>query len=195
MCCRYYMASDIKEKLEEELGMQPGSLSGVKPGDVSPGDNPLVFIHRGDRVVPENIGWGIPGPGNKLIINARAETVFNKRMFCDGILHRRCIVPASLFYEWDKDKTKVSFERPSGDPIYLAGFFNDTDNGRRFVILTTSPNESVKRIHDRMPLIMAKDEVAAWLLDERAAGELLKKEGPQLDNDRKYEQLSLFDMM
>ena len=192
MCCRYYMASDIKEKLEEELGLPEGTLSGIKPGEVSPGENPLVFIRRDDRVVPENIRWGLSGPGKNLIINARSETVFDKKMFCDGILHRRCIVPASLFYEWDKDKTKVAFERPDKGPVYLAGFYDDTDDGKRFVILTSDPNESVKDIHDRMPLIMDKGEVAAWLGDERVARKLLKKEGPELKNDREYEQLSFF---
>ncbi|MCQ2401360.1 MAG: SOS response-associated peptidase [Lachnospiraceae bacterium] len=189
------MASELKEKIRDELGISGGSLSGMKTGEVSPGENPLVFIHKNDALVPENITWGIEGPNRSLIINARSETVFEKKMFCDGILHRRCIVPASLFYEWDGDRTKVAFSRPDGNPIYLAGFYDDTKDGKRFVILTTSPNESMKDIHDRMPLIMDKDEVAAWLGDERVARKLLGKKGPVLNNDRKYEQLNLFDFM
>lgn len=192
MCCRYYMAFEIKEKLKEELGLSENALSGIKEGDVFPGEDPLVFIHRDNRVAPENIRWGLNGPNRKLIINARSETVFDKKMFCVGIRERRCIVPASLFYEWDKDKTKVAFERPDRGPVYLAGFYEDTEDGKRFVILTTRSNESMKDIHDRMPLIMNKEEVAAWLGNESVARMLLKKEGPELRNDRKYEQLSLF---
>ena len=92
----------------------------------------------------------------------------------------------------DKDKNKVTFFRQDESPIYLAGFYQLSDNKDSFVILTTAANESMIKVHDRMPLMIEKDAVRDWLNDSDAAKEMLKAPMPQLKSRREYEQLSLF---
>ena len=101
-------------------------------------------------------------------------------------------MPAAGFYEWDKEKNKVTFFRKDKSPIYLAGFYQLSENHDSFVILTTAANESMIRVHDRMPLMIEKDKVRDWLYNNEAAKEMLSADMPLLDSSREYEQLSLF---
>ncbi|MDO4487490.1 MAG: SOS response-associated peptidase family protein [Eubacteriales bacterium] len=202
MCCRYYMSDELKDRLEEELQLFGGYKLNkenekgkpvVIPGEVTPGMRPLVLrSENGGEIIPDNVYWGYEGPGKGLIINSRSESVFEKRMFADGIKNHRCVVPASVFYEWDADRTKVGFNRRDEKPIYMAGICTADSTDRRFSVLTTAADESVKGIHDRMPVILEKEEVGPWLTDGSLTESFLIKKNPPLDNDREYEQLSLF---
>ncbi len=151
-------------------------------------DNNKTF----DTINVSEIFWGIKGKDKKLIINARAETVLEKTMFSESVLRRRCILPAAGFYEWDKEKNKVTFYRNDKSPIYLAGFYQLSENRDSFVVLTTAANESMIQVHDRMPLMIDKAEVKDWLWDSYAAKEMLGEKMPQLNSHMEYEQLSLF---
>ena len=136
--------------------------------------------------------WGIEGKDNKLIINARAESVLEKPMFSGDFEHRRCVMPAESFYEWDKDRNKVTFFRKDKSPIYLAGIYQLSQNRDSFTILTTAANASMIRVHDRMPLMIERDNVRDWLYDYEAAKGMLSIEMPLLESRQEYEQLSLF---
>ncbi|MCR5558285.1 MAG: SOS response-associated peptidase [Butyrivibrio sp.] len=186
MCGRYVCYSQTEDDVEEELGLARGSLE-MAAGDVCPTDLAVVLTN-GLKI--NTMPWGLKE--KSLIINARAETALEKPTFGDSILRRRCIMPAGAFYEWDKDKNKVTFFRQDESPIYLAGFYQLSDNKDSFVILTTAANESMIKVHDRMPLMIEKDAVRDWLGDTDAAKEMLKAEMPQLKSHREYEQLSLF---
>lgn len=148
--------------------------------------------NTGCKIRVTDMHWGVTGKEKKLVINARSETALNKPMFSDSIIHRRCIMPAAGFYEWDKEKNRVTFFRKDRSPIYLAGFYQLSENRDSFVILTTAANESMIKVHDRMPLMIEKDKVRDWLYDNDAAKELLSANMPLLDSSREYEQLSLF---
>ena len=76
--------------------------------------------------------------------------------------------------------------------MYLAGIYSLSDNKDSFVILTTAANESMIKVHDRMPLMIEKQHVKDWLFDRNAAEELLRENMPLLDSYQDYEQLSLF---
>lgn len=119
-----------------------------------------------------------------LLINARSETVCEKKTFKE-LLHNRCIVPASYYYELDALRNKITFT--NHDILYFAALYDH----QQFVILTTQANDSVKRIHDRMPLILSEEEVDLWL-NEQETSSLLEKVGPVLENNQRMEQLSLF---
>lgn len=195
MCARYVIIERTLYDVEKELGLEEGSFD-MMYGDVTPAMNPLVLCaekgsgKRGIRMT--DMYWGLTGKDKKLMINARAESAFDKPMFADSIEHRRCVMPASAFYEWDKEKTKVTFFRKDKRPIYLAGFYQLSDNRDSFVVLTTSANESMIQVHDRMPLMIESESVRDWLYDRDAAKEMLNARMPQLDSHRDYEQLSLF---
>lgn len=108
------------------------------------------------------------------------------------MLHRRCIIPARGFYEWNKQREKYQFERYDGKPVLMAGFYNLYQEKERFVILTTEANASVRPVHERMPLVLEESEVENWLLDDKAEKACLQKVPAALEHRAEYEQMTLF---
>lgn len=162
-------------------------------GDISPSQIAPVMVARGDKIVGEFQRWGLPGFKGRQIINARAETVTEKTMFKRSIAWQRCVIPATGFYEWDSAKHKYLFQLP-GQPIYLAGIYDNSNNMNCFIILTTAPNESVSVIHDRMPLMLTREQVRPWLTDAGAALELLVSRPPLLQRTNCDGQLGFADL-
>lgn len=194
MCCRYYFSDKAAYKVESDLKLTKGALA-TRAGDITPGmATPGIIWNRtsNEDLALEDLFWGITSKDRKLIINARAESVTKKSMFADSIRNRRCILPAAGFYEWDASKTKFRFKRADEKPIYLAGFYDLSDNKDSFVILTTAANASMKPVHDRMPVMIDMGNVRDYLKDPAAALEMLKEPMPELDRSSDYEQLSLF---
>ena len=195
MCGRYYLGDTTAREVEIELGVQVNHEV-MKAGDITPAMSPMVLsATKGEQpkeICASSMFWGIYRNDKKLVINARSESVFEKTYFSDSILNRRLVIPAAGFYEWDKDKNKVSFFRKDKKPIYLAGFYQLSENKDSFVILTTAANESMIKVHDRMPLMIEKQNVMDWLVDTDAARKMLTMEMPLLDKHQDFEQLSLF---
>ena len=104
-------------------------------------------------------------------INARAETVATSGMFRGALAHRRCLVPANAFYEWVKTggpKVPYAFARTDGHPIAFAGLWEgfrwpSGEVMRTFCIITTTPNEVMRPIHDRMPVVLEPEDWPVWL--------------------------------
>ena len=163
-------------------------------GDIAPTNEAPVMISSGNKSVSEFQRWGIPGWLGGLMINARAETVCVKPMFRRSMAAQRCVIPASGYYEWDAGRHKYFFQLP-GKPIYLAGVYDNCEGNNCFVILTTAPNEVVKDIHDRMPLILNHDQVRPWLTDAQSALSLLTIVPPALQRSSEDGQLSFGDLM
>ena len=112
-------------------------------------------------------------------INARSETVASSGMFKAAFARRRCIVPAEAFYEWraaPAGKEPFAITRADGNPLAFAGIWEgwrdpDGEIVRTFAILTTSANAMMAALHERMPVILERDDWAAWLgggVDEAA---------------------------
>ena len=165
-----------------------GAATDIAPTNIAP-----VMIASGNRVVGEFQKWGIPNFQGKLVINARAETVTEKPMFRRSIAAQRCVVPASAYYEWDSGKRKYCFTLPD-QPLFFAGIYDVVNGMNCFVILTTAPNASVESIHDRMPLILTRDQVRPWLTDAATALELLAGRPPLLHKECCERQLSFADL-
>ena len=172
MCGRYFFDAETALEVEDELGLDSGLLS-VSSGDVTPAMSPAVITadrgSDGTSLKVSDMFWGVASKDKKLVINARAESALEKPMFSDSVERRRLVIPAAGFYEWDKDKNKVTFYKKDKSPIYLAGFYKLSDNKDSFVILTTAANESMIRVHDRMPLMIEKNAVKDWIGDSYAA--------------------------
>ena len=123
------------------------------------------------------LAWGlIPGfmkdaDGGRKPINARSETVASSGMFRGAFASRRCLIPMDAFYEWrttPNGKQPYAFARADGQPLVLAGIWEhwrapDGEVRRTFAILTTAANASMRRIHDRMPVIIEADDRTVWL--------------------------------
>jgi putative SOS response-associated peptidase YedK len=185
--------------------------------NIAPTQMLLGAIERnGERQLRE-FRWGLipswakdTSVGNKLI-NARAETVIEKPSFRKAFQTRRCVIPASGFFEWKHDtiqeevKADKSQEGPSlfeefdiarpktktktikqpfyfglktGEPFGFAGLYEywhspDGEKVRSCTIITTEPNDLVAPYHDRMPVILLKEDVQTWLDGETPEAERL----------------------
>ena len=115
--------------------------------------------------------WAKDAKGAFRQINARAETVARLPAFRDAFQKRRCVVPADGFYEWTGPKEArqpFRFHRPDGGLLLFAGLSESWQREpevweRTFTIITTGPNDVVRPIHDRMPVILPADVVDDWL--------------------------------
>lgn len=185
MCGRYTLFTD-KEQLEilkiisqinEKHHGQP-----VKTGEIFPTNTAPILIDGDHTLSPIPCVWGFPGFQGKsgVIINARAETAQEKRTFSQSLLQRRCLIPSTGFYEWDRQKQKYLFCLPGEDLLYMAGFYNEFQGERRFVILTTAANESVSGVHHRMPVVVRSGFAEDWVRDTSAALQYLRGPMPAL---------------
>lgn len=211
MCGRYYIDDETAQEIEKLVRKISDKM--MKKGDVRPADQTMVIhkgtwsdIHGGTQNGDHNgihnevqnlsvsdMAWGFPGfEKQKLLINARSETVMEKAAFKSSFQERRCIIPATGYYEWDKSKNKVQFEREDRNIIYMAGIWKPFEEKERFVILTTAANESVSPVHDRMPLILEENEWEKWILEDSFCEYAAHKIPVELKSIRPYEQMRLF---
>ena len=180
---------------EMDRKMDEGAFYGAagRTGAVFPSQKATVIMGREHHLEAEQMPWGFPRfEGRGLLINARAETAAERRTFRESVLHRRCVIPAKGFWEWNKSKEKFSFERPDAQVMFMAGCYDCFDGQERFVILTTEANSSVKPVHDRMPLILEQNELEDWVTDDGAAEYFMHKTPVLLEREAEYEQMSLF---
>ena len=183
MCCRYYYEDQIRDMMDDLLASQTIKTDGplqVEPGrDIRPSDASAVICRDGSGLKAVNMRWGFDNPYSKgLIINARSETATDKNLFSDSILNRRCVIPASGFYEWDAYKARFRFFLPDHELVLLAGFYREEQGVPRYTILTTEANGSMKPVHDRMPVMIGKDEIGPWISDNERLSEFLER--PQI---------------
>ena len=188
MCGRYQFSTikyqDLQMILEDAQRRSTSELNfhTLDDGEITPGIVAPVMIRNGQKVIADMQRWGWPGLRGGTIINARSETVCEKRLFQRSMAAQRCIIPAAAYYEWDASKHKYLFQL--GDkPLYLAGIYDCINGINCFIILTTAPNESVTPIHDRMPLILTREQVRPWLCDDYAAIHLLAAQPPLLQRE------------
>ncbi|MFT4145262.1 MAG: SOS response-associated peptidase [Mobilitalea sp.] len=184
MCGRYNIMfeedddeiMEIFQKLNEKY---QNSL--VKIGEVFPTDLAPIIVKEAKSVKPMLCAWGFPKfDGKGVIINARSETAFEKKTFRDSLLTRRCIIPSTGFYEWDKQKRKHLFRLEDTNALYMAGLYSIYKGEMRYVILTTNANESMEGIHDRMPLIIPKEDLETWILEDNKTNYFLHTTPPKL---------------
>ena len=191
MCGRYFIDAEMWREIKKICKQIDDSKLKVTQGDVRPTDMAVVLTGMGE-VHPEHMCWGFMSKYQEgLLINARAETVLDKPSFSNGIWYHRIVIPASGFYEWNRLREKNTFTRSDASVLYLAGFCDWFDNERRFVILTTAANESMLKVHDRMPLILEKEQLEDWFDNEKMQV-ILRQEPVMLKRQAEYEQLSLF---
>jgi len=177
MCGRFTLTLDAEE-LQEQL---PGIAipSQVAPRfNIAPGQPVLAIANDGKRTA-ELFTWGLvpswakdPEIGNRLI-NARAETLAEKPSFRGSYKHKRCLILADGFYEWQAapgGRTKVPhFIHLDGRTVFaFAGLWDNwqgTDGSliRSCTIITTAPNSLMASIHSRMPVILDAAAYSTWL--------------------------------
>ena len=189
MCGRYYIADeDSTIELREIIQEAQNNLryadmaSQIKTGEIFPTN--VAPVATSDGAIP--MKWGFPRWDDKgHIINARSETAFEKNMFRNSLLERRCAIPATGFYEWRleegaKKKTKYLFQPSNSAILYMAGCFKIVNDVPVFVILTTEANESIRPFHNRMPVMLQSPTLECWLDTYCDIGSVFKQEEPVL---------------
>jgi len=197
MCGRFTLNTtgrEIAVQFDLETELEVRARYNIAPTD----DSPIVRIP--DMAAPREasfLRWGLvpfwaddPSIGNRMI-NARAETVPDKPAYRAAFEKRRCIVPASGFYEWkpaDGGKQPYYIRRADEQLLGLAGLWErwtDDHSGEvveSFTILTGEPNELVADVHDRMPVILRPEDYDFWLdpamKDKEALHELVLQTYP-----------------
>jgi putative SOS response-associated peptidase YedK len=186
MCGRYVRRSD-KQKIAELFAIHGPVLADFGPSwNIAPQTfQPVIRLNRdtGEREIAL-MRWGLvpfwarDAKVGYSTINAQAETITISPTYREAFKHRRCLVPADAFYEWQKidSKTKQPFaiSLKTGEPYAFAGLWEiwrDTNAGtalRSFAIVTTDPNEVVQPLHNRMPVIVPERDYDRWLSTESA---------------------------
>ncbi|HBI73650.1 MAG TPA: DUF159 family protein [Clostridiales bacterium] len=182
MCGRFYVDDETIKEIEKIIKKIDNRLKAkTKQGDVYPTNQSPVLQEENNDIVLSNMIWGVPQYNRKgVIFNARSETALEKRTFADSMKYRRCLVPVKGFYEWDKSKNRIAFERPDEQVMLLAGIWNLYGLNKRFTIITTAANESMIPVHDRMPLIIEPEESEIWIKDDKSTEFLLHKPPKEL---------------
>ena len=183
MCGRYTIFTDADEReLFEiiEAARERYGDGSFKTGEIFPGDTvPVLTVPYFRR--PSLLTWGFPmKTGKRLIINARSETAAERPMFRDALASRRCIIPSTGFYEREAAKQKYLFTEPGTKILYMAGLYSFYEGEARFVILTAAANSSVSETHDRMPVVLRRHMLRAWLSDTGEAANIQRDVPPQL---------------
>lgn len=193
MCGRYYVDDDTLDEIEKVVKEIDDDIRNERISkDIHPTEKAPVIVNGEQGMRLTSIHWGYPGINNKgVIFNARSETVLQKRMFIRGIKNTRAVIPVKLFYEWNKSKEKNMFTRGDNEILYLAGFYDNIDGDNKFIIITTQANDSMKCVHDRMPLILEKNQIEEWLRDDSQIAKILSQVPVMLNRISEYEQQSL----
>jgi putative SOS response-associated peptidase YedK len=182
--CGRFIRSRERQAYARALGIRIEHLPEEPPGgwparyNIRPGTEVGVVRASHGGAQFSQLWWGLlpswsqdpkraPRP-----INARAETIAEKPAFRNLLRTRRCLVPADGFYEWQAapgGKRPYFLRMANGEPFFFAGLWDrwkSPDRGRQvesFTLFTTRPNTLVAQIHDRMPVIVKREDHARWL--------------------------------
>jgi len=185
MCGRFALKSRPKE-IAEEFGIPEPPLFKQR-FNIAPTQLVAAVRANPDRELAM-LKWGLvpswvddPTIGNRMI-NARAETIAKKPSFRDAFKQRRCLVVADGFYEWKKEGSgkqphyiRLKEDKPFGFAGLWERWSKDGEEIESCTIITCEPNEMMNPIHNRMPVILDREDYDQWLLgDSKEVGELLK---------------------
>ena len=184
MCGRYHIDTEeenikMRAILEELNRRQLPMREQVRTGEVFPSQiAPVILLEPEVGVTVRPFKWGFPRVGGGLVINSRSEKAEVTPMFQRAARERRCLIPASRFFEWrrvsgkkTKDKFAFGFAEPEeNELLYMAGFYGAFLGGYAgggydgFAILTCAADAQMLPYHDRMPVILRDEALRkAWL--------------------------------
>ena len=175
MCGRYSLIADLGE-LARRFEFEGDWLEFESSYNVAPTHNVLTVV-GGEARRAGYMRWGLIPHWAKdhrigsRMINARAETVAEKPSFRDSLRRRRCLVLADGFYEWQrngKEKRPMRVVMRSGEPFAFAGIWavwKDPEGNRipSCAIITTTANDVLEPIHERMPVVLPREAEQFWL--------------------------------
>ncbi|WP_257350826.1 SOS response-associated peptidase [Pseudalkalibacillus decolorationis] len=177
MCGRFTLTAEI-DLLMDWFEIDEWADNNLQPRfNIAPSQDLLAIVSNHGKRRAGFLKWGLvptwakdPSIGNKMI-NSRAETVMEKPSFRNAFKRRRCLIPADGFYEWKKEgkqKQPKYIQMKNKNLFAFAGLWEkwSDENGKSLhtcTILTTKPNELMEDIHNRMPVILPKEDYSTWL--------------------------------
>ena len=184
MCGRFALYSSF-QTIKDYADLL-NEISGINENyNVAPGQEIPIIINEDQQNILKSCKWGLipfwakdEKIGYKLI-NTRSETISEKPSFKSAFQQKRCLIPANGFYEWrKKDKQPFYINLKDRELFSFAGIWEiwKSPAGKQIFscsIITTSPNEELKSIHHRMPVILQKEQEETWLTDNN--GNILQK--------------------
>jgi putative SOS response-associated peptidase YedK len=175
MCGRFTLTS-TNEALMQRFGV--ALEAGLQPRyNIAPGQQSVILTARPQRQA-SLARFGIDGPQGKMLINARSETIAEKPTFRGAFAARRCLVPASGWFEWQEKNPQgkhpwyicLTDQRVMG----LAGLlFADQQGGDQFVIVTAAADGHLAKLHHRTPLVLPASGWSDWLSGPASAASQL----------------------
>lgn len=180
MCGRYTLTVTLDELITRYLLTEPVNRFHAPRYNIAPTNTIPVIVNDGTTNKLEGMSWGLVpfwAKDKKIgykMINARAETVAEKPAFRNLIKNKRCLIAADGFFEWRQEgaqKQPYRFILKDRDIFSFAGLYDTwtSPDGETLIsctIITTTPNEVTAPVHDRMPVILKRDEEAEWLKPE-----------------------------
>lgn len=176
---RYNIAT-VPAHISENYNVAPGQIMPVVTAEAS-GTTQLQLMRWGYIPV-----WSKDPTIGYRLINARDDTIFDKPMWKTAILKHRCLIPADGFYEWKvanepKDQKQPWYIKPKQLDIFsfagVWGTWEDKATGEivdTYSIVTTEPNQEMRPIHNRMPVILHPEDEAAWLDSSKVTREAVE---------------------
>ncbi len=184
MCGRFSLFEEKADLVEKYSVLRDLTGEVVPRWNISPTQQVLAVIEEESERCLANLRWGLvpfwakdPSIGSRMI-NARLEGVEESKAYRNAFKKRRCLIPASGFYEWKKlgggpksPKQPYFIHFNDDSPMTFAGIWETwspagKETIRSCSIITTVPNEAVAFVHDRMPLILGEDQWESWLAPE-----------------------------
>jgi putative SOS response-associated peptidase YedK len=177
MCGRYTLVVSIEELMLRYLADLSTNKYHTPRYNIAPMQQVMAVINDGEKNRLGELRWGLVPSwaseekiGSKMI-NARAETLLEKASFKKLIYRKRCIIPADGFYEWKKEGNKkqpMCIMLKDDSILSFAALYDTWANpeGHKVstcTIITTTPNSLMQDIHDRMPVILRKEDEHVWL--------------------------------
>ena len=188
MCGRYSLVASIAE-LEGRFGFDGSDVAYSPSYNVAPTQGVLTVVAENEARRAVRMRWGLipswareASTGSRMI-NARAETVAEKPSFRTALGRRRCLVLADGFYEWrrtDAGKRPMRITMASGEPFAFAGLWDTWRDSQdqavtSCTIITTGANDLLRPIHDRMPVILQREQENLWLDHDVREPEVLRE--------------------
>jgi putative SOS response-associated peptidase YedK len=158
------VAASPRDVLVDWFGIEEVAGELAPSWNVAPTDAVWAVTYERERRLLATMSWGLPGrEGGSHRINARAETLTEWPAFREAFLRRRCLVPADGFYEWetrpDGAKQPWFFQPDDGRPVGIAGIWT----GGACALVTTAAADPVRRLHERMPVVVPPAHWGEWL--------------------------------
>ena len=191
MCGRFALTLPMDAMARMFAALPANNLPVTPNYNICPTNNVSTVVRgEGRRLVSMRWGfvpqWYKTPTDGPLLINARAETLAEKPAFRDACRSRRCLIPATGFYEWSKGEGGARLPwyiyRDDGTPVVFAGIWQRWDKGDApldsCAIVTTDANSEMATVHHRMPVILSPDQWGLWLGEEGKGAARLMQPAP-----------------